>query len=89
MENVLPDVLPDILFGLTVVAAAVWIGLLLFWGQFWRADQRLDAPGNCSLENWPSVAVVIPARNEAELIESGGAIASHPVLSRPSLILFW
>lgn len=55
--------------GLTVASLAIWIGLLCFRGQFWQADQYLqeDAP-HCRSNNYPAVAVVIPARNEAELL---------------------
>ena len=66
------------LFWLTAVAAIIWMGLLLLWGQFWRADQRLDSKTLNQMvppEVWPSVVVVIPARNEAELI--GKAVRSH------------
>jgi hopene-associated glycosyltransferase HpnB len=56
-------------------SALIWIGLLLFWGQFWRADQRLEVSENSLPQPWPTVAVVIPARNEAELI--GVAVRSH------------
>ncbi len=68
----------SVLFWLTAVAAMVWMGLLLLWGKFWRADQRLDSEilnQTVSPDAWPSVAVVIPARNEAELI--GKAMRSH------------
>lgn len=66
-----------------VGAAVIWVGLLLFWGQFWRADQQLESiledsedPFEDPLPKpWPTVAVVIPARNEAELI--GAAVRSH------------
>jgi hopene-associated glycosyltransferase HpnB len=54
-------------------SALIWVGLLLFWGQFWRADQRLEVGENPSHPHWPTVAVV--ARNEAELI--GAAVRSH------------
>ncbi|MBD2108623.1 glycosyltransferase [Nodosilinea sp. FACHB-13] len=60
---------------LTSLALLIWIGMLLFWGQFWRADQRLDAESLAPLATWPQVAVVIPARNEADLI--GVAVRSH------------
>ncbi|MBE9078787.1 glycosyltransferase [Romeria aff. gracilis LEGE 07310] len=62
------------LLGLVGISAAIWLGLLGFWGQFWRADQRLDTQES-PLETWPTVAVVIPARDEAELI--GTAARSH------------
>lgn len=56
----------EIELGLTVLSLAVWVGLLGWRGQFWRADQRLDEQATQSV--WPSVAVVIPARNEADLL---------------------
>ncbi|MEL6259976.1 MAG: glycosyltransferase [Cyanobacteria bacterium J06626_6] len=65
----------SILLGLSSLSAAIWLGLLLFWGQFWRADQRLRAKEDFEPAQWPTVAVVIPARNEAELI--GKAVRSH------------
>jgi hopene-associated glycosyltransferase HpnB len=44
----------------------IWLCLLLFWGDFWRADCRL---GNSSrLSHYPSVCAVVPARDEAEAI---------------------
>lgn len=45
----------------------IWILLLLFWGQFWRADQRLEIT-NINLPNYPSVCAIIPARNEADVL---------------------
>ena len=48
--------------GLTALAAAalaVWLYLLFGHGGFWRADQRLDAPGG-TLDAWPAVAAVVP-----------------------------
>ncbi|MEM9002491.1 MAG: glycosyltransferase [Cyanobacteria bacterium P01_F01_bin.86] len=71
----------NLVFGLTLVALLIWVGMLAFWGQFWRADQRLDTQNEHSLATWPSVAVVIPARNEAELI--GVAVRSHLTQSYP------
>ena len=56
-----------------LVSLIAWIGLLLFRGGFWRADQRLG-PAAAEPADWPCVAVVIPARNEAETI--GRTVAS-------------
>lgn len=57
---------------LTAVIVAAWAVLLLGWGGFWRADQRLDAAP--PLARWPEVVVVIPARDEvatiAEVVEA-------------------
>ncbi|MBD1915320.1 MULTISPECIES: glycosyltransferase [Cyanophyceae] len=66
---------------LTSLALLIWIGMLLFWGQFWQADQRLDSESLVPLATWPTVAVVIPARNEAELI--GVAVRSHLTQTYP------
>lgn len=54
----------------------LWIGLLFFRGGFWRVAPRLDAaPGGSAQERTPfpqergpSVAAVIPARNEADIL---------------------
>jgi hopene-associated glycosyltransferase HpnB len=49
------------------VSLAIWLFLLLFWGQFWQADRRLEQQEK-KLEFYPSVCAVIPARNEADLL---------------------
>ncbi len=55
---------------ITLISLLIWLFLLLFWGNFWKADQRLEhpEPPDDALETWPSVWVVIPARNEAEVL---------------------
>ena len=55
------------------IAALAWLYLLVFHHGFWRADQRLprDLRGP---RRWPSVAAVVPARNEARLV--GQAVES-------------
>jgi cellulose synthase/poly-beta-1,6-N-acetylglucosamine synthase-like glycosyltransferase len=52
---------------LTVLSLMIWIILLCFRGQFWQADQKLEASAT-ELKVLPSVCAVIPARNEAELL---------------------
>ncbi len=59
---------------IAVVSLLSWLWLSLCQGFFWRTDVRLpprDDPGV-----WPSVAVVVPARDEAEVLP----------LSLPSLL---
>jgi hopene-associated glycosyltransferase HpnB len=54
---------------LAIVAAAslaAWLWLALVWGRFWRTDQRL--PPCRRPATWPSVAVVVPARDEAAML---------------------
>lgn len=52
-------------------ALAAWVWLLLAQGGFWRTDVRLpgepDEPSDPP-EEWPRVAVVVPARDEAEVL---------------------
>lgn len=43
-----------------------WVWLLLGQGFFWRTDVRL--PERRDPERWPSVAVVVPARDEAAVL---------------------
>ncbi|MGA7952922.1 MAG: glycosyltransferase [Gloeobacterales cyanobacterium] len=74
----------SVALGLTVLALLIWIGMLVFWGQFWRADQRLEAEQPHELATWPTVAVVIPARNEAELIAV--AARSHLTQTYPGIL---
>lgn len=57
--------------GLVLISLLVWLGLLGGRGYFWRTDVRLEDEQHCAsaaVARWPSVAVVIPARNEAELL---------------------
>ncbi|MBW5486801.1 glycosyltransferase [Streptomyces bambusae] len=56
--------------GLLSIAAAaavlVWLWLTLGQGMFWRTDVRL--PARTPPARWPAVAVVVPARDEAEVL---------------------
>jgi hopene-associated glycosyltransferase HpnB len=56
-----------ILLVIASLSLIVWIFLLLFWGQFWQADQRLEI-NNIDLPSYPSVCAIIPARNEADVL---------------------
>lgn len=60
-------VISAIALGFTLLSLGIWIGLICFRGQFWRADQCLssDLP---DLKTWPSVCVVVPARDEADVL---------------------
>jgi len=47
-----------------------WIYLVFFRGMFWRTDQTVEAgpAGVTQLAERPSVRIVIPARNEADIL---------------------
>ena len=51
---------------IAAVSLAAWLWLLLCQGFFWRTDVRLP-PGR-DPEEWPSVCVVVPARDEAAVL---------------------
>ncbi|MBT2528294.1 glycosyltransferase [Streptomyces sp. ISL-99] len=59
---------------IAVGSLAAWGWLLLGHGFFWRTDQRL--PRREEPDVWPDVAVVVPARDEAQVLP----------LSLPSLL---
>ncbi|KAM3097233.1 glycosyltransferase [Phormidesmis sp. 146-12] len=58
------------LIGLALSSLTIWIYLLCFRGQFWRTDQRLHASHLTPQASRPSVCVIIPARNEADLLSA-------------------
>ncbi|MGQ4416645.1 glycosyltransferase [Streptomyces sp. SAS_269] len=51
---------------IAVASLAAWCWLLLCQGFFWRTDVRL--PPRRSPGDWPSVCVVVPARDEAAVL---------------------
>jgi hopene-associated glycosyltransferase HpnB len=53
---------------LGLLALAIWLYLLVARGGFWLARERDDRDVLPEPERWPSVAVVVPARNEADVI---------------------
>jgi len=61
---------------IVAISLFVWLFLLLFWGRFWQATERLDAPADFpgdSSNNFPAdspadIIAVVPARNEAALL---------------------
>ena len=52
---------------LAIVVAAVWAGLALARGGFWRFRERDEGPLPDRFD-WPAVAIVVPARDEADVI---------------------
>jgi len=61
-----PTFLILLLLVLSILVLLIWLYLLLFHTQFWRVD-RLTLPAAATRE-WKRIAVVIPARNEAEVV---------------------
>jgi hopene-associated glycosyltransferase HpnB len=55
-----------VLTALAGLSVLVWLWLALLRGMFWRTDVRL--PPGSDPAPWPSVAVVVPARDEAEVL---------------------
>jgi hopene-associated glycosyltransferase HpnB len=53
---------------LGLLALAIWLFLLLGRGGFWLARER-DAEEPATLAQWPRVTAVVPARNEADVID--------------------
>ncbi|EPH43910.1 hypothetical protein STRAU_3030 [Streptomyces aurantiacus JA 4570] len=51
---------------IAAASLAAWLWLLVGQGFFWRTDLRL--PPRREPERWPSVCVVVPARDEAEVL---------------------
>ncbi|MGW3954188.1 glycosyltransferase [Streptomyces sp. NPDC004752] len=56
------------LLWIAAVSLAAWLWLLLCQGRFWLTDVRL--PPRRDPDDWPSVCVVVPARDEAAVLPS-------------------
>ncbi|CAM3493654.1 MULTISPECIES: glycosyltransferase [Streptomyces] len=60
---------PTWITAVPLVSLAAWVWLLLGQGFFWRTDVRLPTVrGQPEPARWPSVAVVVPARDEAQVL---------------------
>ncbi|MFD7556581.1 glycosyltransferase [Streptomyces sp. NPDC059835] len=57
----------DAATGAAFASLAAWLWLTLAQGTFWRTDVRLPEPRTAPAR-WPSVAIVVPARDEAEVL---------------------
>lgn len=58
-------------FGIALLSAVIWVGLLTLWGGFWKCDQRLEEVEKQEAGEIgppPFVCAVIPARNEADMV---------------------
>lgn len=78
------------LFGLAVLSALIWFGLIFFHGWFWQAGPilRPEPLGTSPADIMPDVTVVIPARDEAESIEVAlSSLLTQDYAGRLSLIL--
>ncbi|WP_344551818.1 glycosyltransferase [Kitasatospora saccharophila] len=56
-----------VLWWVSVVSLLAWLWLAVCHGGFWRTDQRLPGGGG-EPASWPSVVVLVPARDEAEVL---------------------
>ena len=57
-----------IVLTLTLISLITWLFLLLFWGQFWRVNHQLETNKSVIEKPLPKVCVIVPARNEANVI---------------------
>ncbi|MBE9241434.1 glycosyltransferase [Synechocystis salina] len=53
---------------ITVISCLIWCFLLGGWGNFWRCDQVLNFDQPSPLKDYPPVAAIIPARDEASVL---------------------
>ena len=67
-----------VLEGIAALAAAIWLYLVFARGGFWLCSERHENAhegGPTTLPAWPSVTVVIPARDEADgIVETIGSL---------------
>jgi hopene-associated glycosyltransferase HpnB len=72
---------------LAAAALGVWVYLLLGRGAFWLCSERDDWSSGAPAE-WPALAAIVPARNEAKLIAASiGSLAQQDYAGPWSIIL--
>lgn len=73
---------------IAALALAIWVYLIAGRGGFWRTSTFDDLAPASEFQNWPSVAVVVPARDEAAGVGACvTSILSQPYPGELSLIL--
>jgi hopene-associated glycosyltransferase HpnB len=73
--------------GIAALAVAIWLYLVFARGSFWLCSER-DKGESKPLGAWPSVAVVIPARNEADgIAETIGSLLREDYAGAFTIIL--
>jgi hopene-associated glycosyltransferase HpnB len=73
------------LLGLAALSLAIWGYLLLGRGFFWRAE---IPPPTLAPSRWPSVAAIVPARNEAVVVaEAIGSLLAQDYPGEFSVVL--
>ncbi|MER6959755.1 glycosyltransferase [Streptomyces sp. NPDC000618] len=71
---------------IAALSLVAWLWLLLCQGFFWRTDVRL--PARRDPQEWPSVCVVVPARDEAAVLpESLPALLAQDYPGRAEIFL--
>lgn len=55
---------------LTALSLALWLHLLLGRNGFWRARPHIEDEAPPELQSWPPIAAIVPARNEADHVET-------------------
>lgn len=71
---------------IALTSLAAWLWLLLGQGFFWRTDQRL--PRRTAPADWPSVVIVVPARDEADVLpESLPSLLRQTYPGRAAVVL--
>ena len=78
-----PSVTAEVIAALSL---AVWLYLLTARGAFWLCGER-DDWHSPPLAQWPRVAAIVPARNEADTIASsiGSLLESDRAVPEPQL----
>ncbi len=77
-----------LVLALAALSLAVWVYLVAFRGRFWLCDQRLDANAPAPHSSWPGVVAVVPARDEADVIErSLGSLLAQDYPGKFSVVL--
>ena len=79
----------ELILGLGLIAVGAWVYLLIGRGGFWLAKERdvMPPPGPAPTR-WPSVTAVVPARNEADVIDAAvGGLLSQAYPGRLDVVV--
>ena len=80
---------PMLLNALAFIPLVAWIYLLIGRGMFWLCAEHDDRAAPSAMPDvWPSVAIVVPARDEADVIaRSIGALTAQDYPGRVRIVL--